>query len=235
MFSAINSFFNPYNVIKSHKTLSTMALGVVGFALLKQSQYNSNSYAYTARCGVNTACKMLYSKVFQRSLKGLPEEKSGALIGTSFLEKALQKIAGSSAEVCMSAAFDQARFDSSNFPEQNDYFVCPVSVEGVLGKHITLLFIDKKTNCIEFYDSKALSIEHPKNSSAKTYVNQLKLLFPNSSFKELEYPIQFDGHNCGAYVCWFAEQRLSGNTFEQIQQMRAPNIEQYRSQLIQNR
>lgn len=121
----------------------------------------------------------------------------------------------------------------SKAKQDKQFLVFPLVVEGIFGNHITLLLAEKNkdgTWNIEFYDGKAIPIDDPKNVKAHLLYQQFD---PQSikSFKQLTTPLQFDGHNCGAFVCWFAEQRLQGRSFEQIAAS-SVDIESYRADLL---
>lgn len=218
---------NKRNLAKTVCVLAILAIGA------RQSQTAPRSYAYQLRCGLNTTAKKVFSALSGYPLR-LPSTV-GTQFNSSTLVGCLQAINHEGfAHICELAAFTGTA-DVTTFPSDKRYIVIPVVVEGIMGNHITLLFCENQLDgslSIEFYDGKALPIDDPKNKNAEVIYTSLKSKHPQHTFKELQKPIQFDAHNCGAYVCWFSEQRLSGKTFEEIQNGPAPAIEQYRAALL---
>jgi hypothetical protein len=222
--------------VTSPYTLTFCAAAVLARGL-RQSQTSVDSCAYKLRCAINTVAKRAFAFVFQKTLQGC--YKWGSFFTTTVLENCLKHIAkqpaSSPVHICTSASHREAQLDLDyDIPSTSSLFAYPVVVEGTMEQHITLFFVEKKGDqvSIEFYDSKALAVNHPKNQHAQQILSQLQEKFPSNTLKQLTRPIQFDGHNCGAYVCWFMEQRLAGKTFEEIRDGAAPDIEQYRQQLI---
>jgi hypothetical protein len=102
--------------------------------------------------------------------------------------------------------------------EFKQFWTIPCIVKGVLGNHITVLIVEKihpqaegskQEVKVEFFDGKALPIQHPLNENAKTMLDELTEFFTIKSYSELSRPVQFDGHNCGALVLRRIEERLN--------------------------
>ena len=84
-------------------------------------------------------------------------------------------------------------------------------------KHIVMIFIDKDTNSLEYFDSKGITSENrylkAKNKMSDV-LSSLKKVFPNKNdiiIQENASVLQMDCHNCGAYITWFAARRLQDN------------------------
>jgi len=114
------------------------------------------------------------------------------------------------------------------------FLAIPCRVKGWFIDHITLLLIEKKTDGsyhLEFFDSKGYSIL--RNHHANLLKDNLMMLYPIASVTDNARWLQWDGYNCGIYLCWYLEQRLKGKTAEELYKLPAPNIEAYRKELAQ--
>ncbi len=123
---------------------------------------------------------------------------------------------------------DNLKFDKT--------LVIPVLVKGIVGNHMTLLYLEKTDEGynVEFYDGKALPITHPLNANANEIYTKIKQKTKVASFKQLEKPLQFDAHSCGVLAAWFLEKRLNGSAFEAIASLNPHAIiDTYREKLIQ--
>ncbi|HEY4832666.1 MAG TPA: Ulp1 family isopeptidase, partial [Waddliaceae bacterium] len=78
-----------------------------------------------------------------------------------------------------------------------------------IGDHWTLVYIDRKKQTIEYYDSLVNYRPATTNAILEEIAKTLNL--------KLEYKIteqlQFDGYQCGMWVLWFLEMRLKDPTF----------------------
>jgi hypothetical protein len=217
-----------------------------------------SSFFHTIKCGVNTAAKLALSvlqvekappeylsadqkkaminldqwghqftastlnTVLKEMHKGYEKSLTLAHVGT--FHGFFKKVDGEGQEIQV----DERR----NFSK---FLAIPYIVQGTLGNHIALLLVEriapgKPDVRVEFYDGKALPIDHLKNQHVKGIYDNLGQTFNIVSFHQLKTPVQFDGHNCGALICWFIEQRLRGKTLEEIQAQK-PDMEEYRSYL----
>jgi hypothetical protein len=200
------------------------------------------SWWYSVRCGLTTASRLAMSVFFSsQAAPYLNPDKQKAVVT---LKQSGYQFTAHALNVLLKEIFEEFKKELSvayvggwetlgqlaTFPR---YLAIPMIVDGTLGNHITLLFLEKINHDVvdvEFFDGKAHSIEDPKNSQAKAVFNRLKGCFIVRNFLESNKPLQFDGHNCGAFICWFIENRLKGNPFQTIQSLE-PNIERYRMQL----
>lgn len=94
--------------------------------------------------------------------------------------------------------------------------------------HIVMIFVDKDTNSLEYFDSKGITsenrvlqsseqttmysvLENLRQTLNKTSLNQSYTITENAKV------IQMDINNCGAYVSWFAKKRLKNSATEILQ------------------
>jgi hypothetical protein len=118
--------------------------------------------------------------------------------------------------------------------EFEKFLAIPCLVKGWMVDHITLLLIEKKSDSsyhLEFFDSKGYPIW--MNQHAKLLKNNLMKLYPIASETDNARWLQWDGYNCGVYLCWYIEQRLKGKTSKEVYKLPAPDIEGYRIDLAQ--
>lgn len=208
----------------SFKPLKDKRLVLAATLLLAAAYYRSqtsNTYAYAIRCGLTTATKLFFS-TFR-----IANPDYGTQFNKGMLLPCLETIiAGKPVTIVDATAYD----DTVTFKTP---IVMTTLVDGMVGNHMTIFYIEMKNRFlnVEFYDGKALPIDHPLNNRAKHIYDQLKTKHPDLVFKQLTKIFQFDAHNCGPYSCWFIDQRLQ-HTFEQVEALPRPDIEAYRSQLL---
>jgi hypothetical protein len=157
-------------------------------------------------------------------------ETKGALLSTStlfhclsFFNKTLQPLTfEKSPSLRHEILLDQkAEFEK--------FLAIPCLVKGWLVDHITLILIEKTTDGsyhLEFFDSKGYPIW--MNQHAKLLKNNIMALYPIASETDNARWLQWDIYNCGVHLCWYIEQRLSGKTSQEMYNLPAPDIEDYR-------
>ena len=184
---------------------------------------NSASLFYTIKCALNTVAAWF-------ELRNM-----GSQLKSGFLIRFLTYVIGDrDISLIARGAFDgHVNVDNLKLDKT---LVIPVLVKGIVGNHMTLLYLEKTAEGynVEFYDGKALPITHPLNANANEIYTKIKKKSKVASFKQLEKPLQFDAHSCGVLAAWFLEKRLNGSAFEAIASLNPHAIiETYREKLIQ--
>jgi len=183
-----------------------------------------NPIFYIIKCALNTVAAWFEPRDMGSQLK------SGQLI--SFLSAVIG--ARDDVSLISRGAFNgHVDVDSLKFDKT---LVIPVLVKGIIGNHMTLLYLEKTDEGynVEFYDGKALPITHPLNANVNAIYMKIMQKTKVASFKQLEKPLQFDAHSCGVLAAWFLEKRLDGSAIETIASLNPHAIiETYREKLIE--
>lgn len=107
-------------------------------------------------------------------------------------------------------------------------------------KHIVMVFIDKDSNTIEYFDSKGITGENQTLISKKTMKDVLLELAgtyqeqtgKSPEIQENAEVLQMNCHDCGAYVSWFANKRLSETAQEIISKgLSSDTIRKFREEM----
>jgi hypothetical protein len=109
--------------------------------------------------------------------------------------------------------------------EQKDWVLVPVVLKGVVD-HIVAVLYNRRSNCVEVFDSKGLvSNDYPNdvrcNQEGVKLADVVRKVAHtygdvNTTVIENTAKHQWDGHNCGIYVLDYYERRLKGDSHETI-------------------
>ncbi len=97
----------------------------------------------------------------------------------------------------------------------------PFVLEGTIRNHIVIIALDRDTKTVEYYNSQARDIEEESRKLVgcdirfDEFLDLIKVKCPDWVIKSNQTKHQKDLINCGAYVCWFIEQRKN-RSFEEI-------------------
>jgi hypothetical protein len=80
------------------------------------------------------------------------------------------------------------------------------------GSHWVSLFIDNVNGSIEYFDSLA---KHP-NKCIKTFIDKIRIKYPNYVYLENTIQHQFKNSECGVYSIYFTLSRLYGTPFDEL-------------------
>ncbi len=103
---------------------------------------------------------------------------------------------------------------------QNLVFI-PFVLEGTIRNHIVIIAVDPQKPTIEYYNSQGGKIEEETRElegcdiKFDEFLRLIKEKCPNYTIESNETEHQKDWVNCGAFVCWFIEQRKT-RSFEDI-------------------
>ncbi len=106
-------------------------------------------------------------------------------------------------------------------------------------KHMVIIFIDKNKNTIDYFDAKGITSDHRQLIAGGSMRQKVlepiiaKLTSsPSVQVNENARIIQWDCHHCGAYVSWFAQQRLTKDAEQIIQAgINLPGIHRFRKEM----
>ncbi|HEY5234722.1 MAG TPA: hypothetical protein VIJ14_00980 [Rhabdochlamydiaceae bacterium] len=219
--------------INRNKVGVVCAIALIIFKIV-WSQNDPYAYAYRARCALNTGIKRAYSYLSGHSFEN--PQTWGVNLSSDYFCKCLRfiKLHSSPVFIAESAAFNGS-CDVSKLNLDTPVAIPVIVQAGQPGAHMVLFMTQKEgdTLHIEFYDAKARSIYDPTNQDAYEIFDRLKQRCTKHTFKQLHQPFQYDCHSCGAFSWWFFEEKLKGRTFEEIRDGKRPNIEEYRSAIIE--
>lgn len=188
-----------------------------------QKSYQETVF-YTSRSILNTTVTRLSSLWSKGNQQTSPE-----------LHKFMEIVIGKRVDVTLVAGGFFMGVVNVDKLDLKSTYVIPMLVNGIIGYHMTCFYVHPGQNGevhVEFFDGKGLHIDDPLNKNARElYEAIVAKQHHDMTFKQLHKPIQFDVHNCGSLTAWFIDKRLNGFSFEDIEKMDAPDIEEFRTRI----
>lgn len=86
-------------------------------------------------------------------------------------------------------------------PNKNDVAI-PVILKGCVRDHIVMVFVDRRSNVLEYYDSKGLTIQDRNDPELNEVLQQALEKYGDANTRLIENTEkhQYDSHNCGVYI-----------------------------------